>query len=469
MREETLTQRTDTGAVPGGESFALLVSSATRASLCALPDEANVVLGRGSEAGVVVDDPSVSRSHAVLRVRGELSVEDCGSTNGTRLNGARLRPGVRTPIAIGAGLELGSAVVILQRGRPSSEPVAPALSRATRHAAASGDAPVVEDAAMKRLHALVDVVAASPLSVVLSGETGVGKEVFAAAIHRGSPRAAMPFLSINCAALPDSVLEAELFGYEKGAFTGAVQGRPGFFEFASGGTLFLDELGDLPPATQPKLLRVLQSGEVLRLGSRRAVRTDVRIVAASNRDLRAMVARGDFRADLFFRVNGITITIPPLRQRPADIPALARRFLSAACATLGKPAARLATGAERALQDFDWPGNVRELKSVMERAATLCQGARLGLEDLYEAAPEVRGAAHVTGDPPSSAPSITRIRPVARAEGSPGDACERDRIVVALGTSHGNQKRAAEALGISRRTLLNKLDSYGIGRPRKAT
>jgi two-component system response regulator AtoC len=469
MREETLTQRTDTGAAPVGEAFALLVSSATSASLCALPDGPEVLLGRCVDAGVMVDDPSVSRSHAVLRVRGELSVEDCGSTNGTRLNGVRLRPGVRAPIAIGAVLELGSAVVILQRGRHPSAPVARARSRETLHADAEGEAPVVEDVAMKRLHALVDVVAASPLSVVLSGETGVGKEVFAAAIHRRSPRAAMPFLAINCAALPDSVLEAELFGYEKGAFTGAVQGRPGFFESASGGTLFLDELGDLPRATQPKLLRVLQSGEVLRLGSRRAVRTDVRIVAASNRDLRAMVASGEFRADLFFRVNGITLTIPPLRQRPDDIPALARRFLSSACARMGKPEACLATGAARALEAFDWPGNVRELKSVMERAATLCQGTSLGLEELYEAAPELRGAAHATGAPPSSAPSITGIRPVARADGAGGDACERERIVLALGTSHGNQKRAAEALGISRRTLLNKLDSYGIGRPRKAT
>jgi len=352
------------------------------------------VLGRAPECDVVLDDPSVSRRHALLTVSGRITVEDLGSTNGTAIQARKLSPGERGVLALGTVFEVGSATLVLQRTT--------ALGARSHRTPTDMPGTVVRDPAMKRLYEMLDVVAPTGLSVLILGETGVGKEVFAEALHRRSSRVGAPFLKLNCAALPESILEAELFGYEKGAFTGATQTKVGLFEAADGGTLFLDEVGEMAPSTQTKVLRALESGEVMRLGSSTTRKVDVRFISAANRDLRKLVASGGFRADLFFRLNGITMTLPPLRKRPEDVLPLAEVFLARSARKLGKPPPRLGEEARKALGAHPWPGNVRELRNVIERAVVLCQGESLKPEDLLIHEGEIEA---VVAQP--SAPSAT--------------------------------------------------------------
>ena len=292
---------------------------------------------------------------------------------------------------------------------------------------------------MRRVYGLANSAARGVISVLIVGETGVGKDVMANEIHRMSPRAKAPFVTLNCAALSESLLETELFGHEKGAFTGATDTKAGLLESAPGGTVFLDEIGELPPAAQAKLLRVLENGELLRVGGLRPRRIDVRLVAATNADLDAAIAAGKFRRDLYYRINGCVVVLPPLRERTSEILPLARHFAAA----LG--CAQFTGAAERALCAHPWPGNVRELKTVVERAVLL--SAR-------------RGAI----DAPDLMLSPRRIPPTVPPGVAPH---EREQLLEALQRAHGNQKEAAKLLGLSRQTLSKKLDTHGIGRPRK--
>jgi DNA-binding NtrC family response regulator len=278
------------------------------------------------------------------------------------------------------------------------------------------------------------MVARSDITVLLLGETGVGKGVVAEEIHAKSARASGPFLPVHCGAIAESLLEGELFGYERGAFTGANVARAGLLEAAQGGTLFLDEIGEVSPAVQVKLLRVLENREVMRLGGRRPIKVNVRFIAATNRDLESLAAAGKFREDLYFRLNGITIEIPPLRARKDEIGSLARRFAAEAGANV-----RFSADALRALEEHSWPGNVRELRHLVERGALLSGGGEIRPEHLA-------------------------LKTRARAD---LDDAERDRIERTLEQVGGNQSRAAELLGISRRTLLRRLDAYRLPRPRK--
>src|SRR6266700_3563136 len=258
--------------------------------------------------------------------------------------------------------------------------VAPADGRAGRAALRDSDVP---DQNMRRVHALAARAAAGEISVVILGETGVGKEVLARAIHESSARSARALVSVNCAALSESLLESELFGHERGAFTGAAQAKPGLLETAPGGTVFLDELGELPLALQAKLLRVVETREIVRVGGVRARKIDVRFIAATNRDLEAAVRRGAFRADLYFRLNGMTLVIPPLRERPLDLPRLARQMvLDLARHANQRPPPALSDPALDVITRHDWPGNVRELRNVIERALLLCEGATITPEHL---------------------------------------------------------------------------------------
>jgi DNA-binding NtrC family response regulator len=457
----TLTRRETGRSADGGLS--VLVSSADGVSSIRLPEGEELVLGRGPEVDLVIDDPSVSRQHARLHLGEPMRIEDLGSTNGTRAQGVPLESGGSAPVAVGTVIELGSATLLLEHARP-----APAAGSAPP-ARPSSPPRAVQGAMMKRLYSLIDIIGPTPLPVLVLGETGVGKEVFAEAIHGSSPRSAKPLLKLNCAALPDSVLEGELFGYEKGAFTGATQSRAGLFEAANGGTVFLDEVGDLPLATQAKLLRVLENGEVLRLGSREATKVDVRFISATNHDLRYLVATGAFRADLFFRLNGMSITVPPLRKRPEDIRPLATAFLRAAAERADRKVPRLRPDAIDVLQEYAWPGNVRELKTVIERAAVFCTKNELGKDELETAAPEIFQAIESV-DPARLATRASTEGPASAGSSSLRahvNASERERILEALAKAHGNQTRAAEILGVSRRTLINKIEAHGIGRPRK--
>jgi len=308
---------------------------------------------------------------------------------------------------------------------------------------------VTQDPAFSRTLEQAAQAASGNATVLIEAESGTGKELLARMIHMKSSRSSNAFVAVNCAALPESLLESELFGFEKGAFTGAHASKPGKFELADKGTLLLDEIGEMAPILQAKLLRVLQEKEVDRIGGRDPVGIDVRVIATTNRDLQMLVREGEFRADLYYRLHVVRLTIPPLRERPDDIPLLADFF----CRRYGKNsdgAARLSEDAIRRLLHYPWPGNVRELENTIQRAVTLCSGSEIQPEDLWLASPE-----------PSSAQS-----PIVSEPGFPGGVTmremERQLICRTLRDTGGNRTRAAKSLGISLRTLRNKLNEFGL-------
>ena len=289
--------------------------------------------------------------------------------------------------------------------------------------------------------------APSQATVLLLGESGTGKELLARAIHDNSPRAGGPFVPVNCAALPESILEAELFGYEKGAFTGAAQRHDGRFVQAHGGTLFLDEIGEIPTHVQVKLLRVLQEGEVERLGGR-MLKVDLRLVAATNQDLRAAVREGRFREDLYYRLNVIAVPIPPLRDRREDVPLLAEHFLQLYAARNGRHLAGFSRQAADTLSRYDWPGNVRELENTVERAVVLARGNAIEIDDLP---PDVRQGG-VTGDG----------RTLSFAVGTPLEEIERRVIHATLAHVGGDKRLCAQLLGIATRTIYRRLEEERV-------
>jgi two-component system response regulator AtoC len=296
---------------------------------------------------------------------------------------------------------------------------------------------------------LADKVARHPSTVLVTGESGTGKELIARHIHDASPRAARPFVAVNCAAIPENLLESELFGHARGAFTGATAERQGLFEEAHEGTLFLDELGDLPVPLQVKLLRALQEGEVRRVGDNASRTVDVRVVAATARDLEADVADGKFRADLYYRINVVRIHLPALRERTEDVPELVRHFVDRFNRRLGLHVTGVTAAAMRALVEYPWPGNVRELENVVERAMVLTDGTQLGVEQLPTlSAPSAR----------SDAASPLDLSVKRRTE-----ELERALIKEALERTRGNRTRAAKLLDLSHRALLYKIRDYGLG------
>ena len=573
-----------------------------------LPERGSVTIGRSHKCDIRIDDPSMSRQHAVLHIGKTISIEDLGSANGTRVRDARLvyassmdsaetvelqdRPvpsNQAMEVSPGDVIELGTAVVVVQHavseGRPrrlwahgyfearleeecaradrsrssfavfrihagenaSAEAIERSLAAATRSVdvvaaygpgeyevlaidvdperastlrsrvmselearglrpkvgmacfpsdgrnpdrliaraceRALGERPqaegplVIVDPAMQRLYRLAERVADSKICVLLLGETGVGKEVLAETIHKYSPRCRTTMLRINCAALSESLLESELFGHERGAFTGAAAAKQGLLESAHGGTVFLDEIGELPLPTQAKLLRVFEGDEVMRVGAVKPRRIDVRFIAATNRDLEEGTRRGTFREDLYFRLSGVSLIIPPLRERRAEIEPLARRFVR----QFARGGAQdISPQALAWLERYSWPGNVRELRNVIERAMLLAGDGLILIEHL----PVEKMGATLPTAPPSGPPSFPPPPPfvvppppaaaVASDRTPEGlrqqlEVAERNRVLQALDACAGNQTRAAKMLGISRRTLVSRLDTYGIARPRKAT
>jgi DNA-binding NtrC family response regulator len=304
--------------------------------------------------------------------------------------------------------------------------------------------------ALRKVLATIEKVAAASTPVLIEGESGTGKELIAQHLHRLSPRASRAFVDLNCAAVPASLVESELFGHERGAFTGAGGEKPGLVEVADGGTLFLDEVGELASEVQSKLLRLLDSGSFYRVGATRKRRADFRLVAATNRDLRAEVSAGRFRKDLFFRLNGVRVVIPPLRERPEDVPLLVEHFAR------GLPAQRrFSEGALRVLAAHDWPGNVRELRFAVERAALLAEGDTVVAGDLP---PEILERA---GAGPDAAHPAPEARPSAPAVLEPG-APRAERIRAALEQAHWRRGAAAELLGVSPRTLYRWMKHMGL-------
>jgi len=321
---------------------------------------------------------------------------------------------------------------------------------ALRHASASnavGDLGILgKSPAIQQLLADVRRVAPSQAKVLITGENGSGKDLVAEAIHRLSRRAGKPFVKLNCAAIPKDLVESELFGYERGAFTGATQKKPGRLERADQGTLFLDEIGDLSMESQAKLLRAIETGDVDRVGATETIKVDVRLVSATNKDLTAAIESGEFRRDLYHRLGTVPLHVPPLRERRTDIPLLAEHFLALACQAEGQPEKTLDPEALAVLEDYRWPGNVRELRNLMERAAILVEGQQVGAEDLsawLESAPSSEEAVGLRGE-------IERR--------------EVDAIRRALEAANWNVTQAAAGLGIDRTNLHRKMRKYGLAR-----
>ena len=319
----------------------------------------------------------------------------------------------------------------------------------------NSDGVVAQDPRTSALLSLAMRVAQSSATIMLTGESGCGKEVVARFIHRQSPRSEHPFIAINCAAIPDHLLEATLFGYEKGAFTGASQSQPGKFEQAQGGTLLLDEVSEMPLALQAKLLRVLQEREVERVGGRKAIPLDIRLIATSNRDMAAMVARGGFREDLYYRLNVFPLMIPPLRERPLDIVPMAQRILDRNDGRNGQSPLQLSAQAAARLMQHHWPGNVRELENVIQRSMILAMGSMIELEDLN--LPRVEAILEPVDEP---------VHDQIESDGDDSQldmkSLEKAHIIETLNAVNGSRKLAVKRLGISERTLRYKLQQYRL-------
>ena len=404
-----------------------------------------LVIGRSPEADVVLDEPCVSRKHATLKRQGdELSVSDAGSRNATAVNGSLLE-GRDRALAGGDVLQVGSFTIAVAVVRDAGE------TRAPETGPESGA--IVADPVMVELYARVRRVAAAPTSVLVLGETGAGKEIIAEHIHRWSPRADGPFVRLNCASLPDTLIESELFGHEKGAFTGAAARKVGYFEAANGGTLFFDEVGELPLPMQAKLLRALETRMITPVGATQARAVDVRVLAATHHDLEAESAGGRFRQDLFYRLNGFTLLVPALRDRPSELVLLAELFARRFAAALRTPPPVFSDAARALLAGYRWPGNVRELKNAIEQAMLTADDGVLQPEHFP---PAMRR--------PGTMPPPT-IGVAATEEDGMRDRVadvETRSIEEALRAESGNVTAAAQRLGVSRGSLLHKLKKYGI-------
>jgi len=421
------------------------------------------VIGRAKDADIVVDDASLSRRHAVLHGGARFTIEDLGSENGTtivqeqgatsptdetlKLMKRRLGPGERAVFGPLVTAQLGRVTLVLQPGTAAGAPWQATLPQ---EPTPLPEGVIVASPAMQRTYWLAERFAQGKINIMVLGETGVGKEVLAEHIHRASPRRDGPFMRLNCASFRGELLESELFGHEKGAFTGAVGVKRGLVELADGGTLFLDEVGETPLDLQSRLLRFLEDRRASRVGSTETRLVDVRIISATNRDPEAEVAAGRFRNDLYFRLNGVSIEIPPLRARPEDIVPLAEHFVRAHATALAMPVPALDPRAIVVLQRYAFPGNARELRNLIERAM------------LLTASGQPLRAEHLMLDV-KPAPATDPVAPVGVAD----DDKEKQRILETLDRFGGNQTRAAKELGLTRKALIVRLERYGITRPRQ--
>ncbi len=490
MNDLLHTHRPGAADAPYG-TVEVLVYLRQHCSVYQLPESGMLRVGRSAGNDIRIEDPSVSRFHFALHVADGIEVEDLGSANGTLLfrseadqvtdepthrdeAEARLAPAERRRLGPGDFVRAGVALILVQGVRPVAPPSVSAIS--SRPPSDIGP-PVLLDPEMKRAYEIAVRAAQSGISVLITGETGAGKEIFAETIHMRSNRRGRPLLRLNCAALTETLLESELFGHERGAFTGATQTKVGLLESNDQGTVFLDEIGEMPLSTQAKLLRVLEEKTILRVGATKPRPIDVRFIWATNRDLRTEARRGKFRHDLYYRIAGVEFSIPPLRKRPLEIEPLARLFLERFCRRSGLPIPQILPEAIEALHRYSWPGNVRELKNVMERAPFMCVGGPVTAEhvpieqvddDNGLFPPEEHETTEVFTPRGAQRPTSAGARPTVQqgVTGINADA-ERARLTQALEKCAGNQTRAAQLLGVSRRTLINHLERLDMPRPKK--
>jgi DNA-binding NtrC family response regulator len=420
-------------------------------------------IGKAPDNDLVLEDETISRRHCALeRVTEGLRVVDLGSTNGVRVGGARIKEALVEP---GTVFRVGDVEVLV--GVELADTAVPESAQ-DHFGLAVGCTPT-----MRRIFSVLERVAPTPASVLLMGETGTGKDVLARSIHMRSARADGPFEVFDCGAVSTSLVESELFGHERGAFTGAVSSRAGTFERAAGGTLFLDEIGELPLALQPKLLRVLEAREVRRVGGAKSIPVDVRIVAATTRNLLREVASGGFRDDLYFRLAVVTIDVPPLRQRVEDIPALVRRLLGTMSNDGASPIVR--DDVVAALKSYAWPGNIRELRNVLERALHVARGNELRLEgfppreafEIDAHAPEAEPSGDAAPSAGTAFDGVSYRELRARVEAQ----FEREYVTWLLERHDGNVSAAARYASMDRNHLSDLARRHGIdragrGRPR---
>lgn len=417
-------------------------------------------IGRGRDADLLLPDPSVSRLHArIFRVGEQYFLADT-SRNGTFLDGKRVTQAI---LEGGQAFGIGPYQIHFLHERQSPEPDPPTVAHGIRsgnpppgpmsitHSAPSPDTfgLVGKSLSMKKLVDDVRRVAGSDLPVLVEGETGSGKELVSRGIHEASLRRNRPFVVVNCGAISPDLIESELFGHEKGSFTGATAQRRGAFEIAHGGTIFLDEIGELPLALQPKLLRALEQKEIKRVGGNETILVDVRVIAATNRNLREEMSRKAFRDDLYFRLSTITLHVPPLRERREDIVPIALIFLAEAAFKANRPAPELSGAASEFLASHDWPGNVRELRNAMQRAVVMGEGPSLLPGDFsFLLTPD---------SPPIETATDTRL--------SRWEQTEKNSILAELARQKWNKTRTARELGIAKSTLFEKLKKYGVRSP----
>ncbi|HEX9190915.1 MAG TPA: sigma 54-interacting transcriptional regulator [Candidatus Deferrimicrobiaceae bacterium] len=426
-----------------------------------------VRIGRSREADLQLPDPSVSRLHArIFRVGRQYFLADMGSRNGTHLDGKAVS---QAPLECGRSFRVGPyrihffqegnypgtgeepTVAAAAAGSPAGIPF-PGPSPATQASGTAPDAPfglVGGSVGTRKLIDMIRRVGPSDVPVLIEGETGSGKELVARGIHDASARRDRPFVVVNCGAISPELVESELFGHEKGAFTGATAQRKGAFELAHNGTIFLDEIGELPFALQPKLLRALEQREIKRVGGNETILADVRILSATHRNLREEIARKTFREDLYFRIGAITVPVPPLRDHREDVPAIARHFLAGMERRSGRPVPVLSPDALDALISHYWPGNVRELRNAVQRAVVMGEGPGRTAADFSFLGHDAPG----TAGPPAAA-GLSRW-----------EQAERTNILAELARQDGNKTRTARELGIAKSTLFEKLKKYGIRTP----
>ncbi len=396
-------------------------------------DERGLTLGANDSNDIVLTDPYVSGFHARVYMKdGRPMIEDVGSRNGVFLGDQKIQAAEATA---GAQIRLGQTVMLVAEQNPE---------QTTTQAGRQSGQMIGKSEPIEKLRKILRRVAGSDIPVLLTGETGTGKEVAATLVAELSPRSGKPLIVINCGALTKDLVESELFGHEKGAFTGANERKVGAFEAANGGTLFLDEIGELPLDMQPKLLRALENSEVRRLGSPKSFHVDVRVIAATNRKLEEEVAAGRFREDLLHRLNIVTVELPPLRRRASDIEELAMHFVSAF--SPGNEVVALAPGALEKLKGHVWPGNIRELRNTIQRAVLMRMGDAVEAEDITFAPSSFEHRAAVS--------EALTSRTLADLE--------KEAITTELIRHKGNKKEAAAALGVSRSTIHRKIEDYGI-------
>jgi len=460
---------TTTGALaprPLGQRHRLLVWLGDVVEEWKLPAEGDVLIGRGAEAFVRIEAVAISRQHARLTIApGSIRLRDLNSQNGTRVNGERLVSD--RPLVYGDIISLGEITAILAEdadagaAQKTAVRAAPPALVEDEQLFEFGDRTVlIADPAMKHVYTQLGRLARSELSVLVRGETGTGKELAATALHYWSKRWNQPLVTINCAALPESIAESELFGHTRGAFSGASNDKPGLIESANGGTVFLDEIGDLSLPVQGKLLRVLETRKLMRLGSVNERQVDIRVIAATHRDLEAGVRDGWFRQDLYYRLNVAMVALPPLRARKRDLPLLAARFLKDACQSLARPQATLTDTATARLIAYSWPGNVRELKNLMDYVAAASPDNVVGPEHLEGRLGGEAGTIATPGLLPMAAPAPANM--AARTLADSTREHERGSIEAALRQTNGNKTKAAKLLGVPLRTFMEKVKRHGL-------